>query len=127
MLTFFLPYVVTMLFYIIILSCCQPAAQQRCQGKGEPRDGDPDGLRHPTPAAHREDRWVGHDRFAANHRLGGHREDLVSQEWDNFQPADSAFQLPPSFLVWGLIFFLLGYAVYASLMAGLGGIGSQPA
>jgi len=33
-----------------------------------------------------------------------------------------AFQLPPSFLAWGLIFFLLGYAVYASLMAGLGAL-----
>jgi len=33
-----------------------------------------------------------------------------------------AFQLPPSFLVWGLVFFLLGYAVYASLMAGLGAL-----
>ena len=33
-----------------------------------------------------------------------------------------AFQLPPSFLIWGLIFFLLGYAVYASLMAGLGAL-----
>ena len=33
-----------------------------------------------------------------------------------------AFQLPPSFLFWGLVFFLLGYAVYASLMAGLGAL-----
>jgi ABC-2 type transport system permease protein len=33
-----------------------------------------------------------------------------------------AFQLPPSFLFWGLLFFLLGYAVYASLMAGLGAL-----
>jgi len=35
---------------------------------------------------------------------------------------DSAFQLPPSFLVWAVVFFLLGYAVYASLMAGLGAL-----
>jgi len=35
-------------------------------------------------------------------------------------PAD--FMLPPSILVWGIIFFLLGYAVYASLMAGLGAL-----
>jgi ABC-2 type transport system permease protein len=33
-----------------------------------------------------------------------------------------AFQLPASFLVWGVIFFILGYAVYASLMAGLGAL-----
>ncbi len=30
--------------------------------------------------------------------------------------------LPVSFLAWGLLFFLLGYAVYASLMAGLGAL-----
>jgi ABC-2 type transport system permease protein len=34
----------------------------------------------------------------------------------------SAIQLPPSILIWGLLFFLLGYAVYASLMAGLGAL-----
>ncbi|HZD58189.1 MAG TPA: ABC transporter permease [Anaerolineales bacterium] len=33
-----------------------------------------------------------------------------------------AFQLPLSFLVWGLVFFLLGYAIYASLMASLGAL-----
>jgi ABC-2 type transport system permease protein len=32
------------------------------------------------------------------------------------------FELPPSILVWGAVFFLLGYAVYASLMAGLGAL-----
>lgn len=34
----------------------------------------------------------------------------------------AAFQLSVSFLLWGLVFFLLGYAVYASLMAGLGAL-----
>ena len=34
----------------------------------------------------------------------------------------SAIHLPVSFLTWGLVFFLLGYAVYASLMAGLGAL-----
>jgi ABC-2 type transport system permease protein len=33
-----------------------------------------------------------------------------------------AYQLPISFLIWGLIFFLLGYAVFASLMAGIGAL-----
>ena len=33
-----------------------------------------------------------------------------------------AFQLPLSFLMWGLVFFILGYAVYASLMASLGAL-----
>jgi ABC-2 type transport system permease protein len=33
-----------------------------------------------------------------------------------------AFKLPVEFLVWGVVFFILGYAVYASLMAGLGAL-----
>jgi ABC-2 type transport system permease protein len=32
------------------------------------------------------------------------------------------FNLPPSILAWGLVFFLLGYTIYASLMAGLGAL-----
>jgi ABC-2 type transport system permease protein len=34
----------------------------------------------------------------------------------------AAFQLPLSFLLWGIVFFLLGYAVYASMMASLGAL-----
>jgi ABC-2 type transport system permease protein len=33
-----------------------------------------------------------------------------------------AFKLPPSILLWGMLFFLLGYGVYASLMAGIGAL-----
>lgn len=33
-----------------------------------------------------------------------------------------AFQLQPSFLLWTLVFFVLGYLVYASLMAGVGAL-----
>ncbi|MEN6481059.1 MAG: ABC transporter permease, partial [Anaerolineaceae bacterium] len=34
----------------------------------------------------------------------------------------SAFQLPVSFMIWGLLFFLAGYFLYASLMAGIGAL-----
>jgi ABC-2 type transport system permease protein len=34
----------------------------------------------------------------------------------------ASISLPFSFVVWGLVFFILGYAVYASLMAGLGAL-----
>ena len=34
----------------------------------------------------------------------------------------TGFELPVSLLVWGLVFFLLGFAVYASLMAGAGAL-----
>lgn len=32
----------------------------------------------------------------------------------------AAFQLPISILLWGIVFFIVGYAIYASLMAGIG-------
>lgn len=34
----------------------------------------------------------------------------------------AAFQLPISVLLWGVVFFVLGYGVYASLMAGVGAL-----
>jgi ABC-2 type transport system permease protein len=34
----------------------------------------------------------------------------------------ASIHLSPSFLVWGFVYFILGYAVYASLMAGLGAL-----
>jgi ABC-2 type transport system permease protein len=37
-------------------------------------------------------------------------------------PLAAAIQLPFSTLLWGILFFLLGYAVYASLMAGIGAL-----
>ena len=35
---------------------------------------------------------------------------------------ENASVVSPTLLLWGIIFFLLGYAVYASLMAGLGAL-----
>lgn len=35
------------------------------------------------------------------------------------------FQLPTSILVWGMVFFVLGYILYASLMAGIGALVSN--
>ncbi len=34
----------------------------------------------------------------------------------------AGFELPPSIVAWGIVFFLLGYTLYASLMAGLGAL-----
>jgi len=46
---------------------------------------------------------------------------LLNRSGQTFKlPSD--IRLPISFLVWGLVFFVLGYAVYASLMAGLGAL-----
>jgi ABC-2 type transport system permease protein len=37
-----------------------------------------------------------------------------------------SFILAPSILIWGLVFFMLGYALYSSLMAGLGALVPNP-
>lgn len=37
-------------------------------------------------------------------------------------PELAGFQISPTLLVWGLVFFLLGYAIYAALMAGIGSL-----
>lgn len=46
---------------------------------------------------------------------------LLSASGNAFQ-LPAAFQLSPSIVAWGLIFFVLGYAVYASLMAAIGAL-----
>lgn len=121
MLTFFLPYIVMMLFYIMILTSAS--------------------LMLSSVAAEKQNRmieivmtsltpvellvgkitalgiaglvqtviWTGSGLLML--RLGGTAMNL---------PA--AFQLPVSVMVWGVVFFILGYALYGSLMAGLGAL-----
>jgi ABC-2 type transport system permease protein len=121
MLTFFLPYAVTMLFYIIILSAASLLLSSVTKEKENrvieilmvsvtPRQlltGKIVGLG--LVGLLQTIAWVGTGRI------------LLARSGTTFN-LPSAFQLPPSFLVWALIFFLLGYAVYASLMAGLGAL-----
>ncbi len=52
---------------------------------------------------------------------GGTAFILLRLSGQSFQ-VPASFQLPVSILIWGLIFFLLGYAVYASLMAAVGAL-----
>ncbi len=121
MLTFFLPYGVTMLFYIIILSTASLLLSSVAKEK-ENRMMEIL-LVSVTPRQLLTGKivalglvgllqtivWVGTGRI------------LLAKGGTAFN-LPIAFQLPPSFLVWGVIFFLLGYAVYASLMAGLGAL-----
>jgi len=121
LLTFFLPYAVTMLFYFIILSSASLLLSSVTKEKQNrvieilmvsvtPRQlltGKIAGLG--LVGLIQTIAWVGTGRL------------LLAQSSILFN-LSSAFQLPASFLIWGLIFFLLGYAVYASLMAGLGAL-----
>jgi ABC-2 type transport system permease protein len=121
MLTFFLPYAVTMLFYIIILSSASLLLSSVTKEKQNrvieilmvsvtPRQlltGKIIGLG--LVGLLQTIVWVGTGRI------------LLAQSGSVFN-LSSAFQLPASFLAWAVVFFVLGYAVYASLMAGLGAL-----
>lgn len=120
-LTYFLPYGVTMIFYIVILSAASLLLSSVSKEKENrileilmvsvtPRQllaGKIIGLG--IVGLLQVGFWVGTGRI------------LLAAGKITFNLPD-VFQLPPSFLVWSLVFFLLGYAVYASLMAGLGAL-----
>ncbi len=119
--TFFLPYAVTMLFYFIILGSASLLLSSVTREKENrvieilmmsvtPRQllsGKIVGLG--LVGLLQTIVWIGTGRI------------LLAQSGTTFN-LSTAFQLPPSFLIWAVTFFLLGYAVYASLMAGLGAL-----
>jgi ABC-2 type transport system permease protein len=121
MLTFFLPYVVTMLFYVTILSS---ASLMLSSVTNEKQNRVIEiVMTSVTPLQMLTGKiialglaglletvvWSGSGFLLL--RLGGQTFDL---------PA--AFQLPVSILMWGLVFFVLGYGLYGSLLAGVGAL-----
>ncbi|MGE5223208.1 MAG: ABC transporter permease [Omnitrophica WOR_2 bacterium] len=120
-LTFFLPYAVTMIYYFIILMTSSLLLNSVTKEKENrvieilmmsvtPRQllaGKIVALG--LAGLLQTSLWVGTGYLML--RLSGSTFNL---------PAE--FQLPPSFLVWALIFFLLGYLLYASLMAAVGAL-----
>jgi ABC-2 type transport system permease protein len=121
MLTFFLPYAVTMIFYIVILSSS--------------------GLMLSSITTEKQNRVIEILMVSVKPMqmltgkiialgLAGLLQTVV---WSgagflllrltgSALSMPAAFQLPVSILLWGVLFFLLGYAVYASLMAGVGAL-----
>jgi len=123
-LTFFLPYAVTMIFYIVILTS---SSLMLSSVNTEKQNRVIEILTTSiTPTQMLTGKiialglaglvqtltWSGIGFLAL--RLGGQSSNL-----------SIAFQLPASILLWGVVFFLLGYAVYASLMAGIGALVSN--
>lgn len=120
-LTYFLPYAVTMIFYIVILGAASLLLSSVTKEKENrvmeilmvsvsPQQiltGKIIGLG--VIGLLQIVLWVGTGRALL--AAGGRTFNLPAY-----------FQLPTSFLIYGLVFFLLGYAVYASLMAGLGAL-----
>ena len=119
--TFFLPYAVTILFYVVILGSASLLLSSVAKEK-ENRVMEVL-MSSVTP------RQLLAGKITGLGLLGllqtavwmGTSYGLLKLSGETFS-LPAAFQLPASFLVWGLIFFLLGFAVYASLMAGLGAL-----
>lgn len=121
MLTFFLPYVVTFLFYMLILSTASMMLSSISREK-ENRVMEVI-LTSMTPL-----NMLTGKIFALG--LTGLLQTIV---WSSIGlvllrlggttfSIGAEFQLPVSILLWGVLFFLLGYTIYASLMAGLGAL-----
>ncbi|MFZ2097600.1 MAG: ABC transporter permease [Anaerolineales bacterium] len=121
MLTFFLPYGVTMLFYIIILS----AASLLLSSVAKEKENQVIEIlmMSVTPRQLLTGKIVGLGLLGLLQTIAwvGTGRVLLALSGTTFN-IPIVFQLPPSFLVWALIFFMLGYSVYASLMAGLGAL-----
>jgi ABC-2 type transport system permease protein len=121
MLTFWIPYAVTMIFYIVILGAASLLLSSVTKEKenriieilmasvtpGQLLAGKIIGLGF--VGLFQTVLWVGTGYF------------LLGKGTSMFN-LSTAFNLPVEFLVWGVVFFILGYAVYASLMAGLGAL-----
>ncbi len=120
-LTFFVPYMVTIIFYIVILMSASLLLRSVTTEK-ENRMIETL-LTSVTPLELLQGKiiglgiaglvqtivWVGTGRL------------LVMFSGQTMNIPDG-FDLPPSFLAWGVVFFILGYAVNASLMAGMGAL-----
>lgn len=120
-LTFFMPYALTMVFYLIIL---MPASLLLSSISKEKENRMLEMLMVSTsPRQMLTGKTVGLG-------LAGLFQAViwVSTVFISLRAGRSAaiippgFELPASFLAWGLVYFLLGYAVYASLMAAVGAL-----
>jgi ABC-2 type transport system permease protein len=121
MLTFWIPYAVTMIFYIVILG----AASLLLSSVTKEKENRTIEILMVSATPH---------QLLAGKILGlgivglfqtvlwvGTGYALLGKGTSMFN-LSTAFKLPVGFLAWGVVFFILGYTVYASLMAGLGAL-----
>lgn len=120
-LTFFLPYIVTFLFYIVILTSSSLLLNNI---SGEKQNRMMEILMTSvTPRQMLTGKIIALGLVGLLQTIVWSGSGYLMLIFSGRQFAlGDAFMLPPSILLWGIIFFLLGYAVYASLMAGLGAL-----
>jgi len=121
MLTFFLPYAVTLLFYIMIFGTASLLLNSIT---GEKQNRVLEILMTSlTPIEMLTGKIVALGLTGLLQTLVWSSAGLVMLRVSGQQLGlPDSFQLPVSILVWGVVFFLLGYGLYGSLMAGLGAL-----
>jgi ABC-2 type transport system permease protein len=120
-LTFFLPYAVTMIFYIVIMGAASLLLSSVTKEK-ENRMLEILMI-SVTPLQMLTGKIIGLGLVGLLQTvvwLGTGR--LLLSRGSSVLSISEAFQLPISFLLWGLVFFVLGYALYASLMSAIGAL-----
>ncbi len=120
-LTFFLPYVVTMLFYIVILTA---ASLMLNSVTTEKQSRVIEILMVSiTPSQMLAGKIIALGLVGLLQTIiwmgAGYGMLFLGRTSFNLS---AAFQLPFSVLIWGVVFFILGYALYASFMAGVGAL-----
>lgn len=120
-LTFFVPYGVTLLFYIIIMGAASLLLSSVTKEK-ENRILEIL-MSSITPLQMLSGKIIGLGLVGLLQTvvwLGVGR--LLLLRGSSVLSISQAFHLPFSFLIWGVVFFLLGYAVFASLMSAIGAL-----
>lgn len=118
-LTFFLPYAVTMLFYFLILGTSSTMLNSITNEKQNRVMEIMLTSIKPVQMLTGKIIALGLIGLVQTSFWSGSAFFLYRLSGNTFQlPVE--FNLPVSILVWGILFFLLGYAIYASLMAGVG-------
>ncbi len=121
LLTFFLPYIVTLLFYFVIL---ESASLMLGSVTSEKQNRMLEILMTSVkPIQLLTGKFIALGLVGLLQTVAWSAAGYAMLQYSGqtFNLANS-FQLPPSILAWGVVFFLLGYAIYASLMAGLGAL-----
>jgi ABC-2 type transport system permease protein len=120
-LTFFLPYIVTFLFYAVILSSSTLMLNSITNEKQNRVIEILMTSITPTQMLTGKIIALGMAGLLQTIVWSGSGYIMLLISGKRFALGD-AFKLPPSILLWGILFFLLGYAVYASLMAAIGAL-----
>jgi len=121
MLTFFLPYVVMLLFYMVIL---ESASLMLSSVTSEKQNRMLEILMTSvTPTQLLTGKFIALGLVGLLQTIvwSAAAYGMLQFSGQSFN-LPASFQLPPSILAWGVVYFILGYGIYASLMAGIGAL-----